>query len=216
MLASLRFASSSSRLPVFVCSAAIVCIVGCSSAGSDVEDGDEADDAPLTARTLVGQVDGSDVVLGVVVDGDEVTAYACGGVDTYATHSRWFEGRFGDGDDPDAFSIELEGFVLAGERSSNAIAGSLRDPDGSTHSYTVAPTAEDGLSGVYDAELDGCRTGVVLFATPEGVEGQGTYCTGEGVFTQVIILQPVALQADGIEVQVETTDGPTSFFVQPV
>jgi len=181
--------------------------------GSDGES--EGGEPPLLARSLVGQVDDSDVVLGVVVEDDDVTIYACGGVDTHATHSRWFAGRFGEGDDPDAFSIELDGFRIAGQRSSEAIAGSLRDPDGTMRSFTVAPTDEDGLSGLYWADVDGCRTGVVLFATPEGIDGQGTYCNDTGEFIQVIILQPVALQANGVEVQVDKPEGPTSFFVQP-
>lgn len=185
----------------------------CSSAAGDGGD----DDAELVAGSLVGQLDGSDVVLGVVLsDDDEITAYACGGVDTYATHSRWFEGRFGEGDDPDAFSIELEDFVLSGRRTSDAIAGSLRDPDGTTRSFTVAPTADDSLSGLYDADVDGCRTGVVLFSTPDGVEGQGTYCNDAGEFIQVIILQPVALSAGGVQVQVDKPDGPSTFVVHPL
>jgi hypothetical protein len=188
--------------------------LACSSAAGDADTGE--DELPLEARTLVGQVDGSDIVLGIVVDDDDVTAYACGGVDTYATHSRWFEGSFGDDGDPDAFAIELDGFLLSGERSQNAIAGSLREPDGTTRSFTTAPTDEDGLSGLYDADLDGCRTGVVLFATPDGIEGQGTYCSDGGEFIQVIILQPVELKANGVEVQIDKADGPTTFFVQPL
>ena len=183
---------------------------------STAQHGDERGDTELGARSLVGQVDDSDVVIGIALDGDDITLYTCGGVQTYATHSRWFQGSFGDGEDPDAFSMDLDGFRVSGTRSADAIAGSLREPDGTTHSFTAAPTAEDGLSGLYDTSIDGCRTGVVLFSTPDGVSGQGTYCDDAGQFIQVIILQPVELTSEGVEVQVEKPDGPATFFVQPV
>lgn len=185
--------------------------LACSTAAQD--DGEMP--TTLEARTLVGQVSDSDITLGVVAEDDTLTVYACGGADTFATHTRWFEGTFGDGDDPDAFEIEQDGFTLSGRRSRDGLAGVLQEPDGSMRPFGAFPTGEDTLSGLYFAAIDGCRTGVVLFATPDGVDGQGTYCNDQGEFIQVIILQPAQLQANGIEVQVDKADGPITFFVQP-
>jgi hypothetical protein len=189
---------------------AIPLALGCSTAAQDDEE-----PTTLEARVLVGQVDDSDIVLGVVAEGDALTVYACGGTQTFATHTRWFQGSFGEGDDPDAFEIEQDGFSLQGRRTPDGLSGVLHEPDGSMRTIAAFPTAEDTLSGLYFATVDGCRTGVVLFATPDGVDGQGTYCNDQGEFIQVIILQPVQLRADGIEVEVEKDEGAMSFFVEP-
>ncbi len=187
-------------------------LVALSSVGCD--GGDDPEPIALSARVHVGKVDGTDVVMGAVVESnDTLTIYSCGGATTLATHTRWFGGTFGLDGDPNAFSMTTDDFVMTGERTEDGISGELVEPDGTAHAVSFAPTADDAAPGLYSATMDGCRTGVVVF--DDGTT-QGTYCNDQGEFTQVIILQPGDLSANGFEVSVERPDGPISFFVDPV
>ena len=195
------------KLPAWSLALLVSGSVGCA-------DGADPEPIALDARVHVGKVEGTDVVMGAIVESnDTLTIYSCGGPTTTATHTRWFGGTFGVEGDPNAFSMTTDDFVMQGERTADGLSGELVEPDGTAHAITFAPTADDEAPGLYTATMDGCRTGVVVF--DDGTT-QGTYCNSQGEFTQVIILQPGDLSANGFEVSVERPDGPLSFMVDPV
>lgn len=186
---------------------ALVLLSGCDS-------GEDAEPFELSARVHVARAEGSDVVMGAITESDDsLTIYSCGGPTTFATHTRWFRGDFGHDGDPNAFVLTADDFEVRGERTEDGLSGELVEPDGATHALTFSPTSDTDPAGLYTATMDGCATGVVVF--DDGTT-QGTYCNSAGEFTQVIILQPADLSANGFEVQVERPDGPINFVVDPV
>jgi len=190
--------------PIPCCLALSLFVVGCS------------DDGQLRpARVRVGTADMGDVVFGAVVE-DRISVYVCGGPQTFATHTRWF--RDGEIADDGSFTIELEGWTLAGELEGEVVTAELRDPDGATLQLEGAGVTEDGVAGLYTANVDGCTTGVVVRGDENDPKAQGTWCDDQSNFAQVIVLEPLVLTDMGIEVSV-TKPGATmatTFFVEPV
>ncbi|MCA9710494.1 MAG: hypothetical protein KDK70_31930, partial [Myxococcales bacterium] len=170
--------------------------------GCDPEPTDERID--LQARALVGTVDDTDLALGVLLDGDALAIYQCGGPQRFDSHTRWFRGVVGAGDDPNAFELVSDGFTLTGIRTADGLEGELVEPDGSRHPFAVDPVADDAQAGVYVAEQDGRTTGVVV-REDGGLTAQGASCTTSAPVRcdQVIILAPLAIQSDTIDVQVD-------------
>jgi hypothetical protein len=158
------------------------------------------------ASTYVGKVTdpGADAVIGAVSDGAEITVYLCGGPNSYATDTRWLRGPV---DAAGAFSVESEGFTVAGDVSGGHVITDL----GITLSWTMAEASGD-LEGVYQSE-GACRTGAVVgdFAGDGTMQLQGTWCDGAGKFMQVTPIMPIALTAEGLEARVETS--PASIFL---
>ena len=199
MLNGLRHAARPVLVALFCAS-----VAACSTAGQDDED--EFDE-----RVLVGDVDGSDAVLAAIRDGTSVTVYVCGGDSTFDTHTRWFGGGSIDGEG--AFSIDLEDWTIAGTFDDLDVAGTLTDPDGAQMTYSASAISTDSIAGLYTAEPDGCRTGVVLQDNGGGITGQGTWCNQAAEFGQVIILEPIEVTAQGIAVEVPLPTETKSFFV---
>ncbi len=163
------------------------------------------DDQPtLEARVLVGEVDGTDIVLGALVDGDRFAVYQCGGDQTVETHTDWFRGEF----DGDAFDIEEQGLRLTGTRSVDGLDGELIEADGTRHSFHIDPVEDDDEAGVYISSEGGLSTGVVVLPGSDGLVAQGASCREPDECFQVIILAPLTIANQQIAGQV-LVDGST-------
>ncbi|MCA9794705.1 MAG: response regulator [Candidatus Eremiobacteraeota bacterium] len=101
----------------------------------------------LDARAAVGAVEGTDIVLGALIDGDSLNVYQCGGDQTFATHTGWFRGVIGNGDDLDAFELVLGDMQLRGSRDEDGLEGELVEADGSEHHFRVDAVADDDEAG---------------------------------------------------------------------
>ncbi|HET6584640.1 MAG TPA: hypothetical protein VFG69_14375 [Nannocystaceae bacterium] len=174
-----------------------------------------SDDGQLKpARVRVGTATTGDVVFGAVVE-DTVSVYVCGGDTTFATHTRWF--RDAELDDDGSFEMTLDGWTISGSVADDRLAASLESDMGEALELAGEAVAEDGLAGLYTAELDGCTTGLVVRGEGDDVQTQGTWCSDQSQFAQVIVLEPLALTSMGIHVEVMRPDplGVTDFYVAP-
>ncbi|MFT3765509.1 MAG: hypothetical protein QM820_08350 [Minicystis sp.] len=165
----------------------------------------------VVAPAYVGKVTDSDAVVGMVSDGERLQLYLCGGPETYARYTRWFQGPIAaDG----TFSIESGGFVAEGDLARGG--GTVRTDDGQTLSWSVTP-ADSALGGLYAAMDGSCRTGAVVgdFDGDGELDLQGTWCNGKDVFAQVTPLLPIALTDRGVRVSVQI-DPPKVLFVDRV
>ena len=188
----------------------VASLVGC----AEDDDGDGRSD-----RLLTGFADG-DIAMAGVIEGGILKVYICGGEQTYATHTMWFHALPIDGDVVDG---QADGASVHGEFDERGdISGTFRDRDGIDHPWSMEPTREGSLAGLYTATTDGCTTGVIVWesgtdqSTGEpGYDGQGTWCNMASEFEQVIILPPIALESSGLEVSVPDREGFESFFVEP-
>lgn len=181
----------------------LVLLGALSAAACDDPDDDPYAEAELEARVLVGTVDDTDLVLGALLDGDVLSIYQCGGDETFATHTRWFRGLVGNGDDPDAFSLVYGDMTLRGQRTADGLHGELVLADGTEHAFAVDPVGDDDVPGVYVAEHDGLRTGVVVREVGGELTAQGASCTDRDECSQVIILPPLAVTDETLPVQVD-------------
>ncbi|WP_437852444.1 hypothetical protein [Sorangium sp. So ce363] len=173
-----------------------------------------ADPEAPPSEISVGTVDGTDAVLALVRGEGTVTLYVCGGVSSYATMTRWFEGT----EDPGgAFSLESDGWMATADPGGES--GRLRTPEGAELAFRARPAALDRIEGLYAAVDGGCRTGAVVF-TPDDAEApalQGTWCGAGDLYAQVTPIRPLSvLDRRGIEVQVELSGARKKLLVTPL
>lgn len=112
---------------------------------------------PKSARYMADiKKDGKVMAIGISVDGNEITAYACNGVDDEA----WF------------FGNQAEGKIDITSKFRDTLAASLNGSDvkgdlvmnGVTYDFTAAPVSSP--AGMYTAALDGSRASWIV--RPDG------------------------------------------------
>ena len=110
---------------------------------------------PTTATFVADtEADGKKMTIGISVDGDQITAYACNGVDDEA----WFFGNQTGGNIDitskfrDTLTASFNGTDLTGDLNMNGVS----------YDFTAAPVSEP--AGVYTADLDGVRSSWIVRA----------------------------------------------------
>lgn len=165
-----------------------------------------------SANYYVGELEGTDALIGFAIEQDpgeeaeHVAAYICGGAQTLITHTRWFGGVSGPAD-----SLEKDGWRIdIAEQSEALLRGSVVPPtgQGAAIAFELArATAE--LSAIYTL-LDGdCRAGAIVIdgedqngETSAEPVFQGARCAVQNV-SQVTPILPLALNAEGLEVEID-------------
>ena len=112
---------------------------------------------PETARYMADmEKDGKNMTIGISVDGDKITAYACNGVDDEA----WFFGNQADG------AIDITSKLrdnLKASFTGSDVKGDLT-MNGITYDFTATPVSAP--AGMYTAALDGVRASWIV--RPDG------------------------------------------------
>jgi hypothetical protein len=112
---------------------------------------------PQSARYMADiKKDGKVMAIGISVDGNDITAYACNGVDDEA----WFFGNQADG------KIDITSKfrdTLAASFNGSGVTGDLT-MNGVTYDFTAAPVSAP--AGMYTAALDGSRASWIV--RPDG------------------------------------------------
>ncbi|MEM7160289.1 MAG: hypothetical protein AAF799_46050 [Myxococcota bacterium] len=151
-------------------------------------------------RVAVGNVENTDIVLGALVDGDSLAIYQCGGDETFETHTGWFNGEI---DEDEAFSMTLHGMELSGTRDEDGLSGELVDAEGNRHAFRVDAVEDDATDGIYVVEDAGVSVGVVVQEQGGALTAQGSGCDERRACAQVIILAPLTVEDDAIDVQID-------------
>ncbi len=206
---SLRWGSTMRTLTRLFPSAAALATTTLLALACDPEPAGPAEGTDLDARAAVGAIDSTDLSLAALLDEDALTVYMCGGDETFDSHTRWFRGSFGEGDDPDAFELVSDGMTLVGTRTADGLTGELVEADGSRHAFAIDPVDDDSDLGLYFASQDDRNTGVVVREEGGELVAQGASCTRTNECNQVIILPPLAITNKTIQVQVEFDTGST-------
>ena len=167
--------------------------------------GDEAEFGDLDAlteltveatdtRTYMGEVEGSDALVVVTVQGDGFTdVYVCGGDETFVSHSKWFcPEKLKEGG---TVNFERDGWTMEATREDPVVFGSLFAPDfenrvvgGGQEFPFMAELASDGLRVGTFQHKEGpgnCSGAIVWQQDDEPVQMIGTYCFDDGVIEQV-------------------------------
>ena len=113
---------------------------------------------PPKAATYVAdmEADGKKMTIGISVDGDQIAAYACNGVDDEA----WFFGTQTDGkvDVTNKFRDTLAASFAGSDLTGNVVM------NGTNYTFTAAAVADP--AGVYTVDLDGIRSSWIV--RPDG------------------------------------------------
>ncbi len=162
------------------------------------------------ATVLVGQVDDTEVAIGLSIADGNVVLYSGGHGSTLASHSRWFRGVEEDG----TFELEQDGWTITGWREEESVIGILLAPTGELWRW-AAEVPSDEVGGLYrGASIPGspCRAGLVVHSAEVA---QGAWCDGDGLFMEVTPMStPIERTQQGIEVEVP--EAGVRFLAEPV
>lgn len=213
--------SSALTRPLLPAALAVLALSACSTAAQNDDDQnmDGMDDmdgmgTPDIARIASGVVEGTDIFVATVYEDDRAIAYFCGGPSTYDTHTHWFAG---EPSEDGTFDLAMGDVRVTGEADADGASGTLVDAMGTEHTFTTKAPSADSIEGLYTIDVtDDCRAGVVVANDGGQTQAQGVYfCEDEGLFVQVIILEPALTADGGMEVDVELPEGMQTLTVQP-
>lgn len=155
----------------------------------------------------------ADVWMAVKVEGEDASAFVCGGTNNLGSHTRWMYAE----PDGDEASFEQDGVSLDVTLAVSQVTGTL-NAHGQSVPVDLHLAVTKDLEGVYGAIDAGCRAGLIIVTPTDGGQqfARGAWCDDFGHFSQVTPVEPVALTPNGIEVSADTALGIRTFFVQPV
>lgn len=204
--------------PLLPAALAVLAISACSTAAQNDDeqsmDGMDGMGTPDIARIAAGVVEGTDIFVATVYEDDRAIAYFCGGDETFATHTHWFAGEPGE---DGTFDLSMGDARVTGEADADGASGTLVDSMGTEHAFSTKVPRADSIEGLYTIDVtDDCRAGVVVANNGGQTQAQGVYfCEDEGLFVQVIILEPALTADGGMEVDVDLPEGMQTLTVQP-
>jgi hypothetical protein len=103
------------------------------------------------AEMYVGIVEASDALVAIVIDGDQVLAYSCGGTENWQTHTSWFSSQ-SEGASVGNMSFDLigrSGLKLQGILNSDQAQGTLTLKDGTVLNWQANLVTENTPAGLY-------------------------------------------------------------------
>ena len=113
----------------------------------------------LAAGILVGRVNGSDALIALVANGNELLAYVCGGPADWQTHTSWFKGDLSANG---SFSLNTDNLWLNGTILGQAARGVLELADGSRLSWQALSPQKDSPAGLYRMADSEAVTGFIV------------------------------------------------------
>ncbi len=127
----------------------------------------------LGNKGFVGRVSDRDALVAVQVEGDEVLAYVCDGVEGSGSLSAWFEGKL-SGQQMDlgviagtTYETTSLGATLTGTIGESGAAGVLKLEDGSELPWTAETARANAAGGLYSAGGEEEIIGVIVDNTGE-------------------------------------------------
>lgn len=179
----------------FLSMAVAVALLGCGDTGDEA--GAVSED-PAAPRVYVGALSGSDVRVGLVVEGGRAALFFCGGPSTLS-ETRWFRGAF----EGERIDLTKNGAHAIGEVGAEEASGTLRTEAGDV-GWNVTRVHDGSVAGLYEANDEGVA-GVVV--SSEDV-AQGAFIAPGPSFEvfQIIVIRPIRLSSLGINVSVAGRD----------
>lgn len=186
---------------------AVVAAGGCDTTAEPSDAGHAEHDAGPAHEVLVGEVEDSDVRVGVLAGGAELRVFLCGGPSSYASATHWLrteleangDFRFSSG------ALQLEGSLAGGVLEAELITGEER-------ARVRAQAVRDGtIAGLYEAKAECGTVGLIVTQDAPDSEpiAQGA-CVGDGHLPdQVNPIKPIALERGAIAVEVVREDEAT-------
>ena len=157
-----------------------------------------ADGRPPTVQVWVGEVEDSDVAVGIVASSTRSTLFFCGGNLSFADHTHWFVGK---APLAEAKPIEDGAWQVTLSSLSERIVGNVTINGSAPVPFSAVTVGEGTLAGLYDASAPCGHAGLVVkqASRVESPAAQGA-CLGvasnASVVEQVNPVMPIARGAD--------------------
>ncbi len=184
------------------------CLLGCGSSSPGSAPGTTA--APLV---FVGDVEGTDVRVGIVATRHHARVFFCGGDTSYATLTHWIPSASLDpGDGALTQASDTAGWSVNGTLDEGGATGTVVAGATGSFSFHAAPVAAGTIAGLYESTLPCGEVGLIVAQDSSGdaPTGQGACVPsapgGTASTEQVNPIRPITRAADGtIAVSVGTT-----------
>ncbi len=170
-------------------------------AGGD-GDGEERDASEPELLRLAGEVEGTDVAVGAVVDRlRQARIFFCGGPTSYETATRWVTAEI---DRDGSYAYEGDGWRVRGTIETDRLTGTLERTGEQSRAFRAEAAREGTLAGLYEGEADCGRLGLIVLQPTAAAEAEGQgACVGAGHLPeQVNPILPISLEGGEIRVQV--------------
>jgi hypothetical protein len=168
-------------------------------------------DAAQAPHTYVGDVEGTDIRVGVVTEGGQVAMFFCGGNTSYTQSTKWFRGAA----DPTALSFAADGWVAKGGADGDTASGTVDRGNGNPLHWTAHKVSEEGLPGLYQLKDDNGNAGVIVI-DEKTVQGALIPKNPAVAVQQIEAILPASRQANGVTVKVVESAMPRQFVVTRV
>ncbi len=162
-------------------------LVLCAGCGSD----------PHAPATYVGDVDGTDMKVGIVTEGGKVAMFFCGGPTSYTQSTKWFRGAA----EPMNIDFAANGWVAKVSASGDTATGSVDRGNGNVLQFAAHKVPEDGVAGLYELKDQYGTAGVVVI---DSQHAQGALVPANPAISveQIEAILPVSRTSDAIQVNV--------------
>jgi hypothetical protein len=152
--------------------------------------------------TFVGKLSGSDAEIAIVTSDASVVAYVCGGDRSYTSTTRWFVGDAAEG-----LHLVKDGWRIDGTLANQTWQGTLTAPSGEELAWSAEAVAPGSEAGLYQAEIDGGKAGVIVHESGAQIDIQGAWREKIGRVLQVTPVMPVHVEAGSLLVSIDRPDG---------
>lgn len=172
--------------------------------GSDLDHSHSDAGADSQPERMVGAIDDSDVVLGVVANRQRARLFFCGGDGSYATATKWFNLDFAG----DELKADDGAWHLRAMRNDAGISGMItHDPD-DARPFSARPIAQETLAGLYEGKAGCGRLGLVVTQGDKNTQpkAQGACVGDDHDPEQVNPIEPIASQQGKVRVQAPGED----------
>jgi hypothetical protein len=203
----LRIAAAAARRLCFQC--APLCLFVLNACMADPNGGQLKRDADV----WVGEVEGTDVAVGIVASAERSTLFFCGGDSSYSDHTHWFLHQ-----DPlvQGASLEDGGFRVTLSAVDQQITGTLSIAGLDPTAFSATRVLPGALAGVYDARPPCGHAGLIVRSPQQGAPPftQGTCLTSELGTTAVEQVNPVMPVMRGADsgIAASASDAPSEMF----
>jgi hypothetical protein len=151
-------------------------------------------DNPHAASTFVGEVEGTDVRVGLVTEGGSVAMFFCGGATSYTQSTKWFRGAA----EPRSIAFAANSWVAKGSADGDTASGIVDRGNGIPLRWTAHKVSEDGLPGLYELKDDHGTAGVIVL---DADHAQGALVSKTMAVQQIEAIRPVR-NGNGVQVNV--------------
>jgi hypothetical protein len=167
--------------------------IGCAESEREAE----PSDAGHALDVLVGEVEDSDVRVGVLAGADRLRVFLCGGPTSYETATRWVRTELEPNGDfhfsSNELALELTGSLVDGELDAELIT------DGERAVLSARRVRPDTLAGLYEARAECGTVGLIVAQDePDSEPSAQGACVGDGHLPdQVNPIKPISRERDG-------------------